>query len=186
MARLLRISPVMLDRWLLMVAAIALASGLAGGRADAAASGAVPAASGALRSQPDEVARLQRDQQRARAHSLQFFRQRLRRLHLGIQAGVGAGQRRGQGDAERSALDLLGRRRRQELSLQDRHPDERHRLQPGRRRRRADRRSCHGQIEAAGGQDLYARRRHGVSDRADPAHHRGGARGKIGARADGL
>ena len=27
---------------------------------------------------------------------------------------------------------------------------------------------------------------HGVSDRADPAHHRGGARRQIGARADGL
>ena len=34
------------------------------------------------------------------------------------------------------------------------------------------------------GQDVHARRQHGVSDRADPAHHRGGARRKIRARAD--
>ena len=49
-----------------------------------------------------------------------------------------------------------------------------------------DRRPRHGQTEAAGGQDLHARRQHGVSDRADPAHHRGGAGRKIRARADGL
>ena len=51
---------------------------------------------------------------------------------------------------ERSALDLLGGRRGQELSLQDRDANERQRRQSGRRRCRADRRPCHGQIEAAG------------------------------------
>ena len=147
---------------------------------------AVSGASGAVRTQPGEVARLQLDQQRARPHPLQFFRQRLRGLHLGIPAGLGARQRRGQGDAERPALDLLGGRRRQELPLQDRHPDERRRFQPGRRHRGAHRRPHHGQVEAAGSQDLHARRRYGVSDRADPAHHRRRARRQIGARTDGL
>ena len=35
-----------------------------------------------------------------------------------------------------------------------------------------DRRSYHGQAEAAGSQDVHARRHDGISDRADPAHHR--------------
>ncbi len=35
-------------------------------------------------------------------------------------------------------------------------------------------------------QDVHARWLHGVSDRADPAHHRRGAGRKIRARADGL
>ena len=87
---------------------------------------------------------------------------------------------------ERSALALLGRRRRQELSLQDRYQDERCRFRADRRHGRARRRPHHGQAEAAGGEDVQSRRQDRVSDRADPAHHRRGARGQIGAGADGL
>ncbi len=48
-------------------------------------------------------------------------------------------------------------------------------FESGRRRRRADRRSCHGETEAAGIQDVYARWQDGIPDRADRAHHRRGA-----------
>ena len=44
----------------------------------------------------------------------------------------------------------------------------------------------HGQAEAAGRQDLHARRQHGISDRADPAHHRRRQGGQIRARTERL
>ena len=52
--------------------------------------------------------------ERARAHPLRFLRQRLRGLHAGVPAGRGARQRRGQDQPQRSALDHLGGRRRQD------------------------------------------------------------------------
>ncbi len=59
-------------------------------------------------------------------------------------------------------------------------------FEPGRRHSGADRRSHHGQIETAPGQDVHARRLDGISDRANSAHHRRRERGQIRARADGL
>ena len=52
----------------------------------------------------------------ARPHPLRFLRQRLRRLRAAIPPGVRTRHRRGQGRAERPALDHLGGRRGQDAS----------------------------------------------------------------------
>ena len=68
-----------------------------------------------------------------RAHPLRFRRQCLRGLFAGISPGLRTRYRRGQSIHQRSALDHLGRRRRQELQI---HVAEFSRSESGRYRRR--------------------------------------------------
>jgi len=97
MARPFLLSPRNIGPLALTMAAVAMAAGFAPGRADAAASGAfLPHQAlyelSLLKSRGSNAINS------ARGRILyNFFRQRLRRLHLGIQAGVRARQRRGQG-----------------------------------------------------------------------------------------
>src|SRR6516225_106156 len=88
-----------------------------GVRASESGGWAVPSASGALRPEPGEVARVESDQQRPRPDLVQFLGQCLRGLYLGVPASLGTRRWRGQADPERPALDLVGGRRRQDLPL---------------------------------------------------------------------
>ena len=96
-------------RWL----AVRLA---AGDGADAGGRACVPPCG--LRAQAGANPRQFARHVRARPHPLRFLRQCLRRLCAAIPPGLGARQRRGQGHAQRPALDHLGRRRGQVVHLQ--------------------------------------------------------------------
>ena len=112
------------------------------------------------------------DRKRPRPHSLRFRRQCLPGLFAGIPPGLRARHRRGQDLDQRSALDHLGRRRRQEVQI---HIGELRR----RKSRRSGRRSCRarsGQDRRGAGKarakDPRSRSRRRVPDRAYGARDR--------------